>query len=256
MNTMTFYPCANDNALRHAGHFLRQRGVQIALQSSEHVTHLLLAVPSFDDKGNLRGGGNPARLLGELPKDIIIIGGGLSHPVLENYRRIDLLEDAQYLAKNAAITAHCALRLAMENLPVTLSETPVLVIGWGRIGKCLAPLLRNLGAEVTVAARNDADLAMLCALGYRTEDSRHLGCSLIRYRLIINTVPNIVIPEQSRNHCRADALLIDLASTRGIEGDGVLHARGLPGRMAPETAGKLIAASALRKAKTEGVPCN
>lgn len=43
-----------------------------------------------------------------------------------------------------------------------------------------------------------------------------------------------------------DALKIELASLSGIEGDDVVKANGLPGIMAPESAGKLMADTILR----------
>ena len=46
--------------------------------------------------------------------------------------------------------------------------------------------------------------------------------------------------------CRKDCVKIELASTDGIAGSDILTARGLPGTYAPETSGKLIAATVLR----------
>ena len=43
-----------------------------------------------------------------------------------------------------------------------------------------------------------------------------------------------------------EALLMDLASLRGIEGDRVIWARGLPGKDAPESSGALIAKTVIR----------
>ena len=165
---------------------------------------------------------------------------------------IDLLKDARYLAENAAITADCAIRLAGQGLKTVFRDLPILVIGWGRIGKCLAAQLRGLGADVTVAARKDADRAMLAALGYQAIPIEGLETCLPRYRIVFNTVPSEVISQQQVRHCRRDCMRIDLASVRGIAGEDVLWARGLPGTMAPEAAGRLIGSTALRLAREEG----
>jgi dipicolinate synthase subunit A len=66
------------------------------------------------------------------------------------------------------------------------------------------------------------------------------------YRVIFNTVPSPVITEDESAQCRSDCLKIDLASEVGIAGDDVLWARGLPGKDAPESSGKLIAKTILR----------
>ncbi len=210
-------------------------------QPCESVTHLLLNVPSFDPEGNLKGGGDPEELLARLPKNVIIVGGNIPAGRFPGYRVLDLLQDPRYLADNAAITAYCALRLAMMELPVMLRGIRVLIIGWGRISKCLAALLWGMEADVTVAARKEEDRAMAHALGYHAEDCESLGQNLNEYRVIFNTAPAPVLTEEQIAHCRENCLKIDLASVRGIAGSHVIWARGLPGRDTPESSGKLIA---------------
>jgi len=147
---------------------------------------------------------------------------------------------------NAAITADCTLQLAMPMLTTTLRETPTLIIGWGRIGKCLAALLKALDSKVTVAARKHGDRAMLQALGYISKDPAQLQNQLIGYRVIFNTAPAPVISETQIACCRKDCVLIDLASSPGLTGKQVIWARGLPGKDAPESSGTLIAKTLLR----------
>ena len=82
---------------------------------------------------------------------------------------------------------------------------------------------------------------MAVALGY---ESTVPGCwSPGKYRIVINTVPAPVLRSAD---CHPNALLLDLASTRGITGDGVNWALRLPGVCAPETTGRLIARTVLR----------
>lgn len=246
MSRYIFYP-ANDSAvLRATGEALKARGYGVVDRPCDSVTHLLLPVPSFEPDGSIKGGGDFEALLSRLPANITILGGFLPPNKLQNYRYLDLLKDPAYLAENAAITAHCALGLAMEKLPITLQGCPVLVIGWGRIGKGLTRLLRALEADVTVAARKEEDRAMANALGYRTKIPALLDQDLNNYRLIFNTVPAPVLSEEQVAHCRSNCLKIDLASQLGIWGDDVLWARGLPGKDAPESSGKLIAKTAIR----------
>jgi hypothetical protein len=228
------YPAGDSAALRYASEFLEYLGAQIAQRPDDRVTHLLLPVPSFEN-GCVKGGWRLESILSALPGDIAVIGGSLNHPALEKYRCVDLLGDCFYLAENAEITAHCALKLALSKLPVTLSGQQVLVIGWGRIGKCLARLLRTLGARVCVQARKESDRAILHALGYAPRQA------LDGYRVIFNTVPTQVISDEEYALCASDCLKIDLASVLAIPGDDVLWAKGLPGKDAPESSGLLIA---------------
>ena len=199
-----------------------------------------MPVPSFEANGTIKGGGDLTGLLKALPKSITIIGGNLDIPLLADYKKLDLLKDPVYLAINANITAHCAITLAANNLEYALNDVPILVIGWGRIGKCLAQLLQGLGAQVTVAARKETDRATLASLGITAIDTAHIPAE--DYGLIFNTAPEMVL-----SHCAGDALKIDLASKPGIAGADVIWARGLPNQNAPLSSGKLIAQSVTRK---------
>lgn len=230
---MTVHPMGHTDALIYAADYLKQLGVQI-VPEPEMASHILLPVPSFDDNGNIKGGGS----FPQLRPNTVIIGGNLNRPELKGYPTIDLLADELYVAKNAMITAHCALRYATERLPVTLEGCPVLVIGFGRIGKCLAKLLGGLGANVTVAARKSADRAIALALGYASVPVENMDAPA--FRVIYNTVPVMVLPEGG------SAVKIDLASRPGIGGKDVIWARGLPGKDAPESSGKLIAETVMR----------
>lgn len=245
MNIPVIYTVNRAGALEYAVRHLTRLGCKVADTPGPEVTHLLLGAPAFEADGTLRGGGDLPGTLETLSRDITVCGGNLGS-CSEGYRTVDFLSDPYYLAQNANITAHCALRLAMDALPVTLEGCPVLVIGWGRIGKCLGWLLRQLGAFVTVAARKDSDRAALHSLGYDTLDSTDLGYSLARYRVIFNTVPFPVMDEAAVTLCSDDCVMIDLASQKGIAGDRVLWARGLPGKYAPESSGELIAKTLLR----------
>lgn len=234
MNELIFYCAGGSRALYYAAAFLMEEGA-VFLPCPDHtVTHLLLPIPSFEADGSIKGGGDLSEILARLPKTVTVIGGNLKRPELAEYETLDLLEDPWYLARNAGITAHCALELALAKLPITLEKCPVLIVGWGRIGKCLAKLLHGLGACVTVAARKESRRVMIDALGYRSCGIEEIRTE--KYRLIINTVPAMVLPAAP-----GTALKMDLASVPGIGGKDVMQARGLPGKLAPESSGTLIA---------------
>ena len=236
MSHKTFYAPADNAAISCAVRHLQCAGCVFS-ESPDNATHLLLPVPSLSPDGTIRGGGDFSHTLKQSPKDICIIGGNL--PPLNDYRVYDLLKDPGYLAENAYITAHCAVRMLMNKLPTALRGCRILVIGWGRIGKCLAALLKGLEADVTVAARKESDRAIIQALGYGAADTAKLDCCC--FRVILNTVPVAILPDSP-----AGCLKIDLASVQGIGGNDVIHARGLPGKDAPEASGELIARTVLR----------
>lgn len=237
MLTRTILCIRRSEAVAHAAQYLRQLGLTVTESSGPDVTHLLLPVPSFS-----QGDTYLAHHLTELPDDVIVSGGNLNSPLLEHYRCVDFLQDCWYLAENAAITAECALALAEKERPTSCS-CPVLILGWGRIGKCLAQLLRSKGYSVTIAARKMPDLAMIRALGYRSEAIYEVSDSLRRYRMIFNTVPELILPNADTH---SDCIIFELASKPGITGGNIVNARGLPGKMSPERSGKLIAETFIR----------
>lgn len=244
------YPIGCSDNTRYAGSLLKQAGFTLIDHPSPEITHLLLDVPSFDANGFLRDGTDLKKHLRMVPGNVTIIGGNLQQDYLINYQTMDLLKDPYYLAKNAAITAECALKVASPYLKTTFSESPALILGWGRIGKCLARLLSALNCPVSVVARKKSDRAILEALGYRSLDFSDMIQSLDHYRILFNTVPDLTLygnlPD-SRN----SIIAIDLASYPGLQGDNIIPARGLPGKYAPESSGKLIADTILRLLKEE-----
>ena len=220
--------------------YARQELNQYLTDDPTEATHLLLPAPSFESDGNIKGGYDLEEILESLPEHVTIIGGNLDHPALTEHKKIDLLQDPFYTAQNAAITAHCALGLILTSLPTILPDLKILIIGAGRIGKCLAHILKDLGAQVSLAARKAEDRAMAGSLGFHSVAPG--SWSVSQYRVIVNTVPAPLLADVD---CAADALLLDLASVRGISGDRVRWARGLPGICAPETSGRLIARRAM-----------
>jgi len=238
MRKPLLYPIGITKSCRHAAALLKQAGIPVIDHPSPEVTHLMLDIlPRCDQNLNYT--------LSMLPPDVIVIGGNLDPT---NNRAWNLLSDEIYLAQNAAITAHCALKLAIENIHTTFADTPTLILGWGRIGKCLAAMLKSLNCPVTVAARKPSDRAMLLALGYNTQDTASVclkNCSLL-----FNTVPNMLLTKDALAPY-PDLIKIELASSPGMEGENILSARGLPGIHAPISSGRLIANTILRYLKKE-----
>ena len=224
MDKMNIYIVPGNSATEQAGQFLQEAGVTVAGHLCPKATHWLLPVPT--------------KLKVDAPPGVTIIGGNLAGP------GIDLLKDPFYLAENAAITARCAMKLIGKDL----QNLPVLVLGWGRIGKCLGKFLADAGAEVTIAARKEGDVAMVRALGYREIFLHEVPPLLTRFDAVLNTIPAMVL---STSGCRKDCVLLELASQPGMAGGTIMDGRGLPGKYAPEESGRLIARTILRLCEEE-----
>ena len=156
-----------------------------------------------------------------------------------------LREDFSIL--NAVPTAEGAIKIAIEELEGTIDSSKILVVGFGKIGKVLCKLLKNLGADVTASARSEADIAWIQALGYKSTKTNELPNKL-SFDLIFNTVPAMVFSRSNLLKCSPNAKIIDLASMPGgvdfktaeLLGLKAIHALGLPGRFSPKAAGEII----------------
>ena len=62
----------------------------------------------------MKGGRRLKDILKDLPENLTILGGNLG---TLPYRTGDFLKDEYYLAENAAITAHCALKRILAQFP-------------------------------------------------------------------------------------------------------------------------------------------
>lgn len=163
-------------------------------------------------------------------------------------RLLDYFAREELAVANAVPTAEGAIQIAMEQLPVTLHGTPVLVVGFGRIGQAVAVRLAALGAQVTVAARRWEALAWAQALGCQGLLLSQIAETPRPFHLVVNTVPAQVLGKEALRRFPSGCLILDLASKPGgvdrsaAENYGlpVVHALSLPGKVAPVTAAAIL----------------
>lgn len=232
MDDKCIYIAGDSQALIQAAVELHQNGVPFTADPEE-ADILLYNVPT------------PAFLRDEIPVGPTVIGGNLDF-LDEKIPKLDLLKDPYYLARNALLTAEATLGLLLPKLECDFGCADTLILGWGRIGKCLDQLLGRIGIPVSVYARKPADQAMLAALGYTPVTRNEISQRIHQYKCIINTAPAKILSQEDMAKAAPDCIKIDLASTLSLPGPGVLHARGLPGKYKAEASGKLIAKTILR----------
>lgn len=184
----------------------------------------------------------------------LIVGGRLDPKSYEtafahNNKMIDYYGREELSVLNAVPTAEGAIEIAMRELPLTIFGMEAAVIGYGRVGRVLARTLSALGANVTVLARKADARAWARVDGCACADIERLADLAPRFICVFNTVPAPVIGAKTLVLLPAGALVIDLASSPGgvdfgaAEKAGVrcISALSLPGRVAPDTAGMIIA---------------
>lgn len=150
---------------------------------------------------------------------------------------------------NAIPTAEAILEILIRELPVTIDKCTFFVIGYGKIGKALSKMLKCLGADVTVSARKSADFALASAQGLKCVKTDPKMFFERDFRVIINTVPAVILTEESFGDIKRGTFVLDVSSYPGFidkslgEKYGVRVEGGfsLPAKTAPDTAGKIIA---------------
>lgn len=226
-----------------------------------HVNVVVLPISGMNDAGMVRGYQADqfmdfGRYLNVLEKGTILVAGSLTpcwlqQATLQGLKVIQYAEDDTIAILNSIPTAEGAVQIAMEQLPITIHGSQVLVIGFGRVGVTVARTFQGLGAKVVVAARRSELLARATEMGFDTVVHQHLTTVLGKTQIIINTVPAVVIDREVLNRTKPDVLIIDLASAPGgVDfktarelGRKAIFAPGLPGKVAPQTAGQILAAA-------------
>lgn len=183
----------------------------------------------------------------------IIISGKFSakdEQILNNkdLKTADYFKREEMQVLNAIPTAEGAIQIAMEETRITLHNSNVMVLGFGRIGKILSKMLYGIGANVHVEARNYSDLAWIKNYGYVPIHQRELNTYLPRMNVVFNTIPQMILNKELLKSIDSNCLIIDLASKPGgvdLEAAKELKikavsALGLPGKVAPVTAAMVI----------------
>ena len=233
--------------------FALERGEGVAcektLEGARLADCVILPLPAADGEGRLNAPLSAAAFpLGE------IVDAGMVGPRLRELAEGRGLVLRDYFAReelavlNAVPTAEGAIQIAMEELPVTLHDARALVVGFGRLGRALAPRLRALGARTWVAARSYPQRAMAQGMGLEAEGLERLGEWLCSFDLVVNTVPAPVLGVEELAAMKEGALVIDLASRPGgvdmasaaALGVRAIWALSLPGKVAPVTSGRYI----------------
>lgn len=177
-----------------------------------------------------------------------VIFGGRTEDIKNKYaiKINDYFEREEFVVANAYLTAESAVGLAMNEMKESLKDVSVLVMGYGRIGKMLCSLLKGIGVNVFASARKKKDFAWIRAYGYSPVDTSKVCDVVSSCKLIFNTIPELVLGEETLGCIQQDSIIIDLASKPGgvdFEaakkcGLRVLWALALPGKKLPVSAGR------------------
>ena len=218
---------------------------------------VILGVPSTDGDyicaKNFSGKIKIEELINSMTVGQILLGGRLSYQIKElceekAIKFFDYFEREELTVLNTIATAEGAIEIAMKETPYTLHGAKTLVCGFGNVGKTLAKLLLSLGCEVYCTYRKQKDKSWIEVLGGKPVEAKLIKSAAENANIIFNTVPHKIISADILENISNNTVIIDLASKPGgVDFEAaqrlnkkVIWALSIPGKVAPQTAGKVI----------------
>lgn len=195
-----------------------------------------------------------AEMLMKTP-DYCTIYSGISNAYLNEITKeakrqlVQLFERDDVAIYNSIPTVEGTIMMAIQHTDFTIHGSNITVLGLGRCGMSVARTFHALGAKVKVGARKSEHLARITEMGLTPFHLNDLGKEVKDTDILINTVPLLIVSASVISKMPAHTLIIDLASKPGgtdfryAEKRGIkaLLAPGLPGIVAPKTAGQILA---------------
>lgn len=228
-----------------------------ALRNADVV---VLPIVGTDDDGFVQSvySEQSVRLLDEhmasLPKHAVVYTG-MARNYLEclvakhDIQLVKLLDRDDVAIYNSIPSAEGALMMAIQNTDITIHGSQCMVLGFGRTGMTLARTLQAIGAKVKIGTRREDHIARAYEMGFTPFAIAELAGHVADVDILFNTIPAMVVTKEIISKMYRSAIIIDLASSPGgtdfsfAEKFGIkaLLAPGLPGIVAPKTAGRIIA---------------
>ncbi|WP_129689124.1 dipicolinic acid synthetase subunit A [Gottfriedia acidiceleris] len=231
----------------------------IADADFEDLDAILLPVPGTNNEGVVDTIFSNEKVV--LTKEILdstpshcTIYSGISNSYLDsivtasNRKLVKLFERDDVAIYNSIPTVEGTIMMVIQHTEYTIHNSKVAVLGLGRTGMSVARTFHNLGAKVKVGARKSEHIARIVEMGLEAFEFKNIEDALKDVDVVINTVPVQIVTASVISKLQSHSLIIDLASKPGgtdfryAEKRGIkaLLAPGLPGIVAPKTAGQII----------------
>ncbi len=177
---------------------------------------------------------------------------GLLNNEIKNMCELNHIQIKTYLTdeialKNNYITTEGIIEAIVNHSEKAIYNSNILIIGYGKLGQISSKVLKELKANISVSCRHEKDMlhAKICDFDVLT--LQQIKSNINRFDFIINTIPFRVIDPSTLREM-SHQLIIDVASAPyGLDheyakkvGIQSLLLPGIPGKIAPKTAGELI----------------
>lgn len=181
----------------------------------------------------------------------IIFSGIGSKKLDETFKSdyIKLMSFDDVAIENSISTSEGIIADIIQNTDYTLNNSNITVLGYGRVGKTLVNKLLKLGANVNVGVIKELDYISLIYENINVFYTTDMKNNLINSDIIINTVPKLLLDKINLNYTKKDVYIIDIASAPyGVDFECAKDKKikytilkGIPGKVAPKTAGTILA---------------
>lgn len=228
--------------------------------SAKEVDSLILPVSGTDQEGNVETtfSNETVKLtkewLANTPEHCTIYSG-ISTPYLDKISHETEREVVKLFARddvaiyNSIPTVEGTLMMVIQNTDITIHHANVMVLGLGRTGMSITRAFQALGAHVKVGSRNPEQIARAVEMGVKAFYLKELETEVEDTEICINTIPAMVLTSKVLSKMPASSFIMDIASLPGgtdfryakKRGIKAIITPGLPGMVAPKTAGRIIA---------------
>lgn len=231
------------------------------MEAIRNADVVVAPMSNTDDKGVIKAHMDPSvRLV--LDEEVFRAMGpgkrlliGAAKPVIERLAArygvelVQLADLDEIAILNSIPTAEGAIHRAMTELDVTLHGSEVVVLGFGRCAVTLARMLKGIGSRVRIVARDRGQLARAYEMGFEIGPLSELESYLKDATVVFNTIPARVLGRSQLECIPPGGLIIDIASAPGgtdfkVADELGIRAfldLGIPGKVAPKTAGQILA---------------
>ncbi|MDD9147016.1 MULTISPECIES: dipicolinic acid synthetase subunit A [unclassified Sporolactobacillus] len=227
---------------------------------AKEVDSLILPVSGTDEEGNVETTFSNETIkltkgwLQETPTHCAIYSG-ISTPFLDKVSRetgrevVKLFERDDVAIYNSIPTVEGTIMMVIQHTDITIHHANVIILGLGRTGMSLARAFSALGAHVKVGARRPEHIARAVEMGLKAFYLKDLADQVQDNEICINTIPAMVLTSKVLSRMPASSFIMDIASLPGgtdfryakKRGIKAIITPGLPGLVAPKTAGQIIA---------------
>lgn len=226
----------------------------------KNIDAVILAIPGCSDDGHVEGlFSNKKIILTEQfisqTKPNSVIYSGIGTDYLERISKktkrqlVKVMDRDDIAIYNSIPTAEGVIMHTIQNTDFTINGANVAILGLGRCGQSLVRTFMALGANVKVCARRSEHIARAIEMGAEAFYINQIEKEMTDVDICINTIPAKVLTSNVLAKMPLHTYIIDIASKPGgtdfryAEKRGIkaFLAPGLPGIVAPKTAGQIIA---------------